>query len=77
MATWVLRHGQKAGHCTETPASATLFYLPLKTKEVAIGVRGLGPGKTEQLLLPEQKRLLDAFTNILALTLARSHEFAI
>ncbi len=75
VATWVLRHGQEAGHGTETLSSATLFYLPLKTKEVTIGVLGVGLGKAEQLLLPEQKRLLEAFTNILALALDRSHEF--
>ena len=77
VATWVFRHGQEAGHGTETLSSANLFYLPIKTKEVTIGVLGLGLGKTEQLLLPEQKRLLEAFTNILALALAREHEFAI
>ena len=75
VATWVLRHGQEAGHGTQTLSSATLFYLPLKTKEVTIGVLGVGLGKAEQLLLPEQKRLLEAFTNILALALDRSHEF--
>jgi two-component system sensor histidine kinase KdpD len=75
VATWVLRHGQEAGHGTETLSSATLFYLPLKTKEVTIGVLGVGLGKAEQLLLPEQKRLLEAFTNVLALALDRRGEF--
>jgi two-component system, OmpR family, sensor histidine kinase KdpD len=74
VATWVLRHGQEAGHGTQTLSSATLSYLPLKTKEVTIGVLGVGLGKAEQLLQPEQKRLLEAFTNILALALDRSHE---
>jgi two-component system sensor histidine kinase KdpD len=77
VATWVLRHGQEAGHGTQTLSSATLFYLPLKTKEVTIGVLGVGLGKAEQLLLPEQKRLLEALTNILALALDRSHEFVV
>jgi two-component system sensor histidine kinase KdpD len=71
VATWVLRHGQEAGHGTQTLSSATLFYLPLKTKEVTIGVLGVGLGKEEQLLQPEQKRLLEAFTNVLALALDR------
>jgi two-component system, OmpR family, sensor histidine kinase KdpD len=74
VATWVLRHGQEAGHGTQTLSSATLFYLPLKTRDITIGVLGVGLGKAEQLLLPEQKRLLEAFTNILALALDRSHE---
>jgi len=72
VATWVLRHGQEAGHGTQTLSSATLSYLPLKTKEVTIGVLGVGLGKDEQLLQPEQKRLLEAFTNILALALGRT-----
>ncbi|MDD4446913.1 MAG: DUF4118 domain-containing protein [Methanothrix sp.] len=71
VATWVLRHGQEAGHGTQTLSSATLFYLPLKTKEVTIGVLGVGLGKEEQFLQPEQKRLLEAFTNVLALALDR------
>jgi two-component system sensor histidine kinase KdpD len=74
VATWVLRHGQEAGHGTQTLSSATLFYLPLKTKEVTIGVLGVGLDKAEQLLLPEQKRLLEAFSNILALALDRRYE---
>lgn len=75
VATWVFRHCQEAGHGTQTLSSATLCYLPLKTKEVTIGVLGVGLGKAEQLLQPEQKWLLEAFTNVLALALDRSDEF--
>jgi two-component system sensor histidine kinase KdpD len=72
VATWVYRHGQQAGHGTETLSSATFSYLPLTTKEVTIGVLGVGLGRADQLLLPERRRLLEAFTNILALALSRS-----
>ncbi len=72
VATWVYRHGQQAGHGTETLSSATFSYLPLMTKEVTIGVLGVGLGRADQLLLPERRRLLEAFTNILALALSRS-----
>lgn len=71
VASWVFKHGQEAGHGTETLSSATLFYLPVRVKEVNVGVLGVGLDETEPLLLPEQKRLLQAFANILALALAR------
>jgi two-component system sensor histidine kinase KdpD len=72
VATWVYLHGQQAGHGTETLSSATFSYLPLITKEVTIGVLGVGLGRADQFLLPEQRRLLEAFTNILALALSRT-----
>ncbi len=72
VATWVLQHGQPAGHGTETLSSATFSYLPLMTKEVTVGVLGVGLSKSDQLLLPEQRRLLEAFASILALALFRS-----
>ena len=74
VATWVYQHGQPAGHGTETLSSATFLYLPLKTKDVTVGVLGVGPGKVDKFLLPEQRRLLEAFTNILALAIAREKD---
>jgi two-component system sensor histidine kinase KdpD len=72
VATWVYRNGQQAGHGTDTLSSATFSYLPLMTKEATIGVLGVGLGRADQLLLPERRRLLEAFTNILALALSRT-----
>ncbi len=72
VATWVFQHKQKAGRGTETLSSATFSYLPLVTNDVAIGVLGVGLGKSDQFLLPEQRRLLEAFANILALAIARN-----
>jgi two-component system sensor histidine kinase KdpD len=72
VATWVYQHGQQAGHGTDTLSSATFSYLPLMTKEATIGVLGVGLGRADQLLLPERRRLLEAFTNILALALSRT-----
>jgi two-component system, OmpR family, sensor histidine kinase KdpD len=72
VATWVYRNGQQAGHGTDTLSSATFSYLPLMTKETTIGVLGVGLGRADQLLLPERRRLLEAFTNILALALSRT-----
>jgi two-component system sensor histidine kinase KdpD len=72
VATWVFQHAKPAGHGTETLSSATFSYLPMRTKEVTVGVIGVGLSKADQLLLPEQRRLLEAFANILALALFRS-----
>lgn len=72
VATWVYQYGQPAGHGTQTLSSATFLYLPLKTKDIIVGVLGVGLGKADKFLLPEQLRLLEAFTNILALAITRS-----
>lgn len=72
VATWVFEHGQSAGRGTETLSSATLFYLPLRAKEVTVGVLGVSLGKPDRLLLPEQRRLLESFASIIAMALARS-----
>ncbi len=72
VATWVYEHGQPAGRGTETLSSATLFYLPLKAKEVAVGVLGVSLGKPDRLLSGEQRRLLESFASIIAMALARN-----
>jgi two-component system sensor histidine kinase KdpD len=74
VATWVYQHGQPAGHGTQTLSSATFLYLPLKTKDVTVGVLGVGPGKVDKFPQPEQRRLLEAFASILALAIARAKD---
>jgi two-component system, OmpR family, sensor histidine kinase KdpD len=72
VATWVFKHDQPAGRGTETLSSASLFYLPLHAKEVSVGVMGVSLGEPKRLLSPEQRRLLESFASIIALTLART-----
>jgi two-component system sensor histidine kinase KdpD len=72
VATWVFEHDQPAGRGTETLSSASLFYLPLHAKEVTVGVMGVSLGAPERLLSPEQRRLLESFASIIALTVART-----
>jgi two-component system sensor histidine kinase KdpD len=71
VATWVFEHDQPAGRGTETLSSASLFYLPLRAKEVTVGVIGVSLGKPDRLLSPEQRGLLESFVSIIALALAR------
>ena len=72
VASWVFRRGQPAGRGTETLSSATLFYLPLKAKDDIVGVLGVRQGGHDRLLVPEQRRLLESFANIIAMALTRS-----
>jgi two-component system, OmpR family, sensor histidine kinase KdpD len=72
VATWVFENGQPAGRGTETLSSASLFYLPLHAKEVTVGVMGVSLGESGRLLSPEQRRLLESFASIIALSLART-----
>ncbi len=72
VATWVFEHDQPAGRGTETLSSASLFYLPLHAKEVTVGVMGVSLGEPDRLLSPEQRRLLESFASIVAMSLARS-----
>ncbi len=72
VATWVYENGQMAGRGTDTLSSASLFYLPLHAKEVTVGVMGVSLGDPDRLLSPEQRRLMEAFASIIALTVART-----
>jgi two-component system, OmpR family, sensor histidine kinase KdpD len=72
VATWVYEHGQMAGRGTDTLSSASLFYLPLHAKEVTVGVMGVSLGDPDRLLSPEQRRLMESFANIVAMTVART-----
>jgi two-component system, OmpR family, sensor histidine kinase KdpD len=71
VATWVFDHGQEAGKGTETLSSAGLFYMPLVAHSGVVGVLGVDLKSPDGKLLPERKRLLESFANILALALSR------
>lgn len=69
VATWVYRNAQPAGRNTNTLSSAIWHFLPLKTGFKVIGVLGITPFNPARFLTPEQQRLLESFTNIIALGL--------
>jgi two-component system sensor histidine kinase KdpD len=72
VAHWVLRHGQPAGHSTDTLPAASARYLPLKTSRRVVGVLGVKPSASRAPLSPEQRRLLDAFASQAALAIERA-----
>lgn len=71
VALWVYKNGQIAGKNTQTLASANWHYLPLKAEEKTFGVLGFTPRKNEGFLSSEQQRLLESFSNIIAMYLKK------
>ncbi len=52
IAQWAYDHRQKAGHGTETLASANAIFLPLNAQQRCIGVLAVRPNDTHQLDVP-------------------------
>jgi Osmosensitive K+ channel histidine kinase len=71
VAVWVFQRGQRAGRGTDTLGGAEGLYLPLRTEQETKGVLGIRARHPEQDLLPEQMRMLEAFTGLAALAVTR------
>jgi len=69
VAHWVYQNALPAGKNTNTLSSAIWHYLPLKIEDKISGVLGIAPLNPVKFLTPEQQRLLESFTNIIALYL--------
>jgi two-component system sensor histidine kinase KdpD len=77
IARWCADHGEAAGIGTDTLPAQPLLYLPLKAPMRTRGVLVLAPEEPRQLLIPEQRRLLETFTTQLAIALERLHFVAV
>lgn len=71
IAQWAYDHRQKAGHGTDTLASAEAIYLPLNAFKRCLGVLGLRPRDTSQLEVPEQMQLIESFVTQTAVAMER------
>lgn len=71
VAVWVHRNGRHAGKGTSTLSSAKWYYVPMRTRDSILGVLCLMKSNHGELFSPEQKRLLEAFSGIVALALTR------
>lgn len=71
-AQWSFEHGSSAGLGTNTLPAARGFYIPLFESKGKMGVVGLRPHKTEQLLTPGQIQLLETFMKQIGLALERA-----
>ena len=68
IAEWVYKMGQNAGLGTDTLSFSNALYLPLEASQGTIGVLRVQP-RTQQLLTPQQMRLLESCVNQVALAL--------
>jgi two-component system, OmpR family, sensor histidine kinase KdpD len=73
VAQWCYDKNEPAGAGSDTLPAAAQLYLPLKAPIRAHGVLVIEPENTQQLLLPEQRRLLDTFAALVAIALERVH----
>ncbi len=69
VAVWTYQHGVQAGRGTDTLPDASMHYQPLKTTRGVIGVLGVKPINNSAYLNPDQRRILEAFTNQVALAI--------
>ncbi|AXK39687.1 sensor histidine kinase KdpD [Crenobacter cavernae] len=71
VAQWVFERGEAAGLGTATLPGADALYLPLTGAEDTLGVLAVRPKGEDNLTLPDERRLLDAFAAQVALALER------
>jgi two-component system sensor histidine kinase KdpD len=71
IAQWAYDHREKAGHGTDTLASADAIFLPLNAQSGCIGVLALRPKETAQLDVPEQMHLIESLVNQTAIAMER------
>ena len=71
IAQWAYDHRTKAGHGTDTLASADAIFLPLNALKRCIGVVALRPKDAGQLDVPEQMHLIESLINQSAIAMER------
>jgi len=69
VAEWTYDHGEAAGAGTQTLSNVKVFFMPMKTLEETVGVIGI-QYEFRNLLL-DQRRLLNAISNLSSLAVAR------
>ena len=73
ISQWAFDHGAEADCGTDTLAGSPLLYIPLKSPMRTRGVLVLEPRHPRLLMVPEQRRLLDTFARLTAISLERVH----
>ena len=73
VARWAFDRGEAAGQGTETLPGSPVLYLPLKAPMRVRGVLAVEVPDASRLMIPEQWRLLDTFSALLAIAIERVH----
>jgi two-component system sensor histidine kinase KdpD len=72
VADWVCRHGQPAGHYTDTLTTAKEYYLPLQTSGRTIGALAIEFTPEDKNLITDERRFLASFASQVALALEKA-----
>jgi two-component system sensor histidine kinase KdpD len=73
VAQWAFDHAKEAGNGTDTLPGSPLLYIPLRAPMRTRGILVIDSPSTTRLKSPEQRRLLDTFARLLAISLERIH----
>jgi len=73
VAQWAFDHAEAAGLGTDTLPASAWFYLPMVAPMRTRGVLAIAPRQSRWLLIPEQKKQLEAFAALAAIALERVH----
>jgi two-component system sensor histidine kinase KdpD len=71
VAQWVYDHNQMAGRGTDTLPSAQALYLPLQSPNGTVGVLAVRHPNAEELLLPENRQILENYSTQVAMAIER------
>jgi two-component system sensor histidine kinase KdpD len=70
---WAWRHGKPAGWKSDTLPSSEWLFMPLRTATGPVGLLGVAFDESESMLIPEQRRLLDAVSDQAAVAIERTN----
>ncbi len=70
-ATWSFEKNQATGRGADTLPGARWLFVPLRAASGAVGVIGVHRDDSEFLLAPDERRLLDAVTDLVAISIER------
>ncbi|MFO0997541.1 MAG: sensor histidine kinase KdpD [Alphaproteobacteria bacterium] len=70
-AKWSWDHNQAAGRASDTLPGAKRLFLPMRTGRGIIGVLGIDRARPGPLLTPDERRLLDALSDLAAVAIER------
>jgi len=73
IARWCTDHGEPAGIGTDTLPAAGKLYLPLRAPVRTRGVLVVEPANVAQIMIPEQRRLLETCAALIAIAVERVH----
>jgi two-component system sensor histidine kinase KdpD len=73
VARWVVDHAEPAGAGTDTLPATAKLYLPLKAPVRTRGALVVAPADGAQLMIPEQRRLLETCAALIAIAIERVH----